>query len=620
MYKKSIFYLLISLVLFITVAPLYAQVSATASLNTKSFSIDEAAQLTITVQGVRSSSSIHPPEVDGLLFHHRGQSTRMEYNNGTYSASISSIFLVEATREGHFTIPPFVIDSKEGKVKTSPLEIDVTGVATKKSMPNASAQSGKASTRLRSGEAEEIAFMRVIPSKTKSYNGELVPIQVKVYFREGVQANLNSLPQFQGEGFALQQLQGEPQQSSEIVGNNRYSVLSWESVLSGVKEGTHTVSMELEAILLLRERPTRRQRPRGLFSDPFFDDNFFDSFFGSYRQKVVKVASPMVEMTVVSLPEAGKPESFSGAIGDFRLEVAAKPKVVSKGDPVTLTMTVSGIGNFDRVQAPQLQDTTGWRSYTPSSEFLQGSDKRQGKKVFEQALVAKATELSHIPSVVFSYFDPVAEKYKELHSEPIALEGVKSGSQEEEKAAENIVVSPTINKEEQPVAEQEQKQAPLPGLAPLRLERGKLYNQLEPLFVKMWFQIFCGVLILLFVLVLFVKIRNRRLYNNPQLQQKKESKRLWQIRQKELDAALQQVDSTAFLSHGRNAIQEQLGLRWDMEPAAITLVNLQKRLPDSSVLLRFFKVVEEAAYGGQALSEKQMHYYATQLNKEFEKL
>lgn len=605
MRTKYCFLLLLIASLF-TALPLHAEVTATATISSQSFSMDRSAQLTISVQGVRTSQ-LHMPEVDGLVFLQRGQSTRMEYVNGVYSASVSSLYHVEATRIGKFTIPPIRVSFKGGEVETAALAVEVTAVQTI-ATSKAAGQGNASTTRLRSGEADQVAFMRVIPAKQTSYSGEVVPVRIKVYFRDGIQANLNSLPQLTGDGFVLQQIAGDPLRSREVVGNSRYTVLTWDFALSGIKEGKHVLSMELDATLLLRQQ----QR------DPFNRNSFFGDFFSSYREKEVKVASPQLEMVVLSLPEEGRPENFSGAIGNFRLQVKAVPLDISQGDPITLTMTVSGQGNFDRVQSPQLHKVDGWKTYTASSEFLKDGSDHRGKKVFEQAIVAKAANLTEIPAVKFSYFDPDSESYQDLVSTPIPLQvqGVETRKMEVE----------PMQKEAQKSAEQsvvtEQRAVPqaIPGLAPLQLDSSNMNQNLEPLFVQKWFQGLCALLLLAILAAAGLKIRTARLAANPKLQRQQAMKQLLAIREKEIAARLESNNSRAFLAICRSTIQEQLGLLWETESAAITLANLQKRLPSDSVLLTIFSAAEESAYSGHELNAQQMQDFSRGLKKELEVL
>ena len=89
---------------------------------------------------------------------------------------------------------------------------------------------------------------------------------------------------------------------------------------------------------------------------------------------------------------------------------------------------------------------------------------------------------------------------------------------------------------------------------------------------------------------------------------------------KEIDQALTVNDTRGFLASCRRAIQEQLGLVWDTESSAITLGDLQKRLPGDSGLLTVFKAADESAYGGQELSQQEMQEYADRLKNELEGL
>ncbi len=591
--------------------PLQAAVEVSASLNPQSFPMDRAAALNIMVKGVRSFQH-QMPEVDGLQFHQRGQSTQMEIINGDYSASVTSTYLVQAFREGTFTIPAIEVRTKEGTATTKPITFEV--VAPQSAAVTSQGQSGASSPgRLRSGEADKLAFIRVTPVKEISYSGEVVPVQIKVYFRDGIKANLNSLPQLHGEGFVLQQLAREPEQTRERIKNTTYAVLTWESALSGIKEGDHKLSVEIDATLLLPE-----QRRGSHFGNSMFNDPFFNNFFSSYQEKEVKVASPDLDMKVLSLPEEGRPDDFNGAIGEFHLSVKADPVELAPGDPITLTMTVSGQGNFDRVQAPMLSQEKGWKSYTPSSEFLKDGSPGQGKKVFEQALVMKDSALTAIPPIVFSYFDPSATAYKTVQADAIPLR--IQGTVVEKVAPAPVKQQITENEEPEAGEEAQQVTPPMSGLAPLQLVPGMMDEKLTPLFARKWFQLLGLVLLLGLSMTLVMKIRAARYAGNPRLQRDQAMKHLLLLRVKEIDQALAGNDTRSFLASCRRAIQEQLGLVWGTEAGAITLGDLEKHLPGDSGLLAVFKAADESSYGGQELSSQEMQAYADRVKNELEGL
>jgi hypothetical protein len=103
----------------------------------------------------------------------------------------------------------------------------------------------------------------------------------------------------------------------------------------------------------------------------------------------------------------------------------ANPKRVQIGDPITIKAAISGRGNFDRMDAPELSDERGWHKYPPSSNFKQDDDVGiSGTKTFE-LVISPNEKLTNVPPLAFSYFDPVKEKYVTLHSEavPLIVEG-----------------------------------------------------------------------------------------------------------------------------------------------------------------------------------------------------
>ena len=99
----------------------------------------------------------------------------------------------------------------------------------------------------------------------------------------------------------------------------------------------------------------------------------------------------------------------------------ANPKSVQVGDPITVTSTISGRGNFDRVNAPVLEDEHGWHKYPPSSKFKQDDEVGiSGTKSFE-TVVSTNEKKQNLPVLAFSYFDPAKEQYVTLRSDSIAI-------------------------------------------------------------------------------------------------------------------------------------------------------------------------------------------------------
>ena len=582
-------------------------VSVTAKLNSTKFPIDQAVLYTLTINGSRSGKP-EMPKAEGLQFSYQGQSSQMQWINGKSSSALSYSFVVQAEKPGKYTIAPVKV-TVDGKVYTTqPITCTVLP-STASQAPPAGRQSlqpsgsSAPSARLRSGEGDKIGFMRIDPARDSIYSGQLVPFTIKAYFRQGLRVTLKSSPRFIGENFILHSIDDKPRQTETVVNGTPYTQLTWQGTLSAVKEGMAPLEVEMDATLLVR---SNRGRSPNQFGSLFANDPFFDDFFASYSRREVKVASPKKSITVKDLPTAGRPQDFHGAIGTFSLAVAAQPVQGKVGDPITLKMAVSGTGNFDLVQSPVLTDSAGWKTYPATENFSEHSP-GNGTKTFEQAVVPTMPTLKTIPSVRFSYFDPEAGEYVTLSSDPIAIQLEQTVGQ----AAADVRAKPA-GQQPAPV----DAPARPDNLAPLHTDPGTLVTTIKPLYQKAWFMIVSAISLLLLTAALLLFLRRKKLADNPGiLQEKQVNDRLGRHFQ-QIHEAIKNEDQGSFITHCRAAIQEYFGLKWNKEPLAITLSDLQQQLPADSPLLALFTRLEQAGYSGETLDPQEMGRMVTTIKKE----
>ncbi len=142
------------------------------------------------------------------------------------------------------------------------------------------------------------------------------------------------------------------------------------------------------------------------------------AFFGIQWTRVsVTIPVNPLALTVVPLPETGRPPDFSGAVGEFSLDVEVSPRDVTVGDLITVRMVVRGKGWLDPAVPPRLVSTEGFKVYDPKSVAGTRRDEWQ----FEQTLVALSSNMSAVSAVVFHYFDPAAEAYRVCQRGPFSL-------------------------------------------------------------------------------------------------------------------------------------------------------------------------------------------------------
>jgi hypothetical protein len=231
------------------------------------------------------------------------------------------------------------------------------------------------------------------------------------------------MPTIDGDGFTKTKIPNPRQEHARRDGKD-YDVLVFRTAITPSKAGKITIGPS--AVIYQAQVPRaqrNRSRSRSLLDDFFGDDLFNDPFFAQRQRLTTKAAA--VEIDVKPLPTAGRPESFSGAVGQFKMTAEGTPQTVQLGDPVAMQLTITGRGNFDRVNAPQLLDPSGWHAY-PAKENWRPDDElgMSGTKSFEIAIVPETKKIE-MPRFEFTYFDPVAEEYVTLNSErtPLVVEG-----------------------------------------------------------------------------------------------------------------------------------------------------------------------------------------------------
>ena len=278
----------------VSVAPTFAAgVQLNATLQPARISLDDAAQLGITLQGPQAGEP-PLPQVDGLTFTPVGQSSSSESINGVTSASVSLTYRVTAARPGRYTIPAIHFQGASTaalSLQVLPPRVGAVGaVVPARPLPQPALGAGTTSspTVLGRQSAGRRAFAQLILPKQQLYVGELMPVEIKAYFRSDLGVNLDGPPTLQSDAFTVSNLSSNPQQSQERIGGVDYTTLSWFSALVPIKNGSYALALELPATLRIHEAPSDTfQMPdlaklfdQGGFDSSFFDDTNLQSLLG----------------------------------------------------------------------------------------------------------------------------------------------------------------------------------------------------------------------------------------------------------------------------------------------------------------------------------------------------
>jgi oxygen tolerance protein BatD len=585
-----------------------ADVQATAWIEPEQVQLGEDARLTVAVEGTAQVAAPQLPRIDGLRFHFLGKTSNYRFDNSGMSGGVNYLYQVVPTDEGVFTIPEISIRSAQGTLKTPALTFRVGSSQQRRAppvSPPAPSQTQQAPAHSAPSTAppeivsEPVVFQLNLP-KRDFYVGELVPAELKVYLREGLNISEIFTPTLSGNAFTIGKLNNKPDnQEGQIIGGRRFIVLTWNTTIAPVQVGEYPLNSQMDVIVV---EQVRRRSPFGN-SDPF-DDPFFDRFFGGTQQKKVTLKSKDTQVKTLSLPQENKPANFNGAIGEFEMTTDASPREVTAGDPVTLKTIVAGVGNFDRVKAPEIGKGQGFKTYSPSSKFEPFDPAGLGgRKIFEQMVIPQNPGIKSIPRIEFSYFNPDTGKYVTTASNEIPLKVAPAG--------------PSAGKSSSTAASPAGFTASDSEVVPSKLQRGAVSSSLEPVALRPWFW-GLQMLPLVGLIAAWIVVRRRdRFEKDPVFARSITASRAIQVQLDALEKALQQRNSQDFFLAARRVLQERIGERLGMKPETITPADLNdwsERVNHGSVdraeairqVRGIFDVADAVAYSGQKYSAESL--------------
>lgn len=579
----KLYWRLAGFILLLVTAAFSHAAEVEASLDQDSVPVGEGAILTLTIKGGQVGRP-EVPAVDKLVVNPYGQSQQMQIINGGVTRSLIYTYVVGSGTAGDYVIPPITVNVAGEKHETPPLKLKVlAGDADEPPLPQGGGTEGETDEKRFGFLTVELAN----PERSYAYLGEIAPVRIRAWLPAGAQVQLRSGIQPEAKGFTLHNVSERPQQSQETRDGKIYTVVTWFGGISATKSGTLPASLSVDATVAVRDesapKPKPRRRRGGPFDDPFFDDAF-DRFNTPMIQKEVTLKSEDQEIEVRPLPAEGKPEGFTGAVGEFSFNGVRMPNEWKTGEPQQIAAKLSGSGNFALMKAPVLSPADGWKVYEGQDEFTAGDVASfSGEKVFQfNALARKAGEKD--VSLAFSYFDPAAGKYQTINS-PVTKVRI---------SGKDIV-------EEKPVAAAPEVKVPekkAPGLVGPHLVSQSASSLVplvsRPVFGKL---VALNVLFILLGCVLGV-FRRRR--TNPE----RRAKAAMETAAREaLAVAGAARDAQGFFSAARLAIQQRLGLLWNQPPQAITTAEVSGRISEDSPVVRFFREADRHEYSRQNSDE-----------------
>ena len=333
-------------------------------------------------------------------------STSIQWINGRQTASIGYSYYLYARSPGKFTIGPAQIDYEGSIYKTESITVEVT--QGKPQAPSASQSPAVQDPTLAS--IKENLFIRAIPNKRRLMQGEQLTLVYKLYTRLGIsQFSLTRVPTYEGFWSEEFQLPSQWELTNETVDGKQYRVAIIRKV---ALFATQSGSLKLAPLVAKAGVQVQaRRRP----NDPF--DVFNDPFFARYQTVEQEIESNSLMIEVEPFPP-GSPASFTGAVGRYTFSAKLDKQEVKAGDPLTLTLSVSGSGNVKLIGLPKPVIPADLEAYEPkvSENISREGETIQGSKTAEYLMIPRNVGTRVIDPLAWSYYDLAQRRYVSFSS------------------------------------------------------------------------------------------------------------------------------------------------------------------------------------------------------------
>ena len=407
------------LVLLASAAGAQAQLSASASVDRTTLGAGEMLLLTLEVEGDLSGlREPEPPPTRNLALVQTTPQRRVELRivDGRRTERTTLQWTYQPLGVGRARLGPIQVTADLGTVRTDPIRVQVVPQAqrppTTATTPPYGSSSGSIGSLPSLVAPESGLEVRTEVSSGRPYVGEQVVVDyVLVYDPERFQPQESQLlGAWEAAGLWREEMDvpyglSVPRPNAA---RTRYEVTIKRLAVFPARSGP----LQIDPIAL--EVGGRRTVPSGGIGS-----SIFDLLRGrNTRFAEVRVEMPAVELEARPLPD-GAPDSFAGAVGQYRMLADLDPAEAQDGEAVALRVDLRGTGNAALLEGPAVPLPDGLTRYDVDEDrrIFRGIAPLNGQKIFTHQLAAEYAGTYPLP-IEWSYFDPQTARYETLRAEP----------------------------------------------------------------------------------------------------------------------------------------------------------------------------------------------------------
>ena len=388
--------LLILLLTFNTLI-LSSQVNFDVSVSKSKLGLNERFRVDFVMN--QNGDNFSPPKFENFqIIGGPNQSIKTSYVNGERNFSKTYSYFLKPLKKGRLKISQASIEIDNEIYKSLPIEVLIT---------DSVKQPSDAVTQYYNDDDIEL---RALISKGSPFLNEPITVVYKLYYKAPINisdARETETPKFKdfwSQTIKIPQLKVQ----REVYKGQNYNVVEWRKVVL-YPQRVGELEISPLSLNLVLDVPTDKR-----------------DFFGNviYDQTSQLISTGMRRINVKSLPNQGKPDSFSGAVGEFEFDVILNKNSLRATESFQAELKVKGSGNLKLFDLPNILVPNSMELFDPEREELISTNlsgmSGSISKLF--TIIPRFQGNFPIEEVEFSYFNPETEKYKILKSPRLTID------------------------------------------------------------------------------------------------------------------------------------------------------------------------------------------------------
>ena len=387
------------LILFLTLNTLIlsSQVKFDVSVSKSKLGLNERLRVDFVMN--QNGDNFSPPKFENFqIIGGPNQSIKTSYVNGERSFSKTYSYFLKPLKKGTLKISQASIEIDNETYKSLPIEVTIT---------DSVKQPSDAVTQYYNDDDIEL---RALISKGSPFLNEPITVVYKLYYKAPINisdARETETPKFKdfwSQIIKIPQLKVQ----REVYKGQNYNVVEWRKVVL-YPQRVGELEISPLSLNLVLDVPTDKR-----------------DFFGNviYDQTSQLISTGMRRINVKNLPNQGKPDSFTGAVGEFEFDVILNKNSLRATESFQAELKVKGSGNLKLFDLPNILVPNSMELFEPEREELINTNlsgmSGSISKLF--TIIPRFQGNFPIEEVEFSYFNPETEKYKILKSPRLTID------------------------------------------------------------------------------------------------------------------------------------------------------------------------------------------------------